>query len=81
MTSAAFSCVTKPGPVIKTGLAMVFRFVAYSVSITTWRAALAGLLALGYLGIVRPAIPVTKDLAALLFSGLGVVIRRGVEAS
>lgn len=45
-----------------------------SLSITTWRAALAGLLALGYLCIVRPAIPVTKDLAALLFSGLGVVI-------
>lgn len=45
-----------------------------SASVTAWRAALAGLLALGYLAAVRPAIPSAKDLAALLFSGFGVVI-------
>lgn len=45
-----------------------------SGSITAWRAALAGLLALGYLCAVRPAIPAPRDLAALLMSGLGVVI-------
>ena len=34
MTCAAFSCVTKPGPVISTGLAIVFRFSLKRVSMT-----------------------------------------------
>lgn len=45
-----------------------------SISVTAWRAALAGLLALAYLCVVRPTVPGTRDLAALLLSGLGVVI-------
>ncbi|ORM35338.1 DMT family transporter [Williamsia sp. 1135] len=45
-----------------------------SFSITAWRAALAGLLALGYLLMVRPTIPSGRNLGALLCSGFGVVI-------
>ena len=37
MIRSAFSCVTKPGPVISTGLAIVFRLVALRVRSTIGR--------------------------------------------
>lgn len=42
--------------------------------ITAWRAAVAGLLAAGYLLLRRPAVPAPRDLALLFVSGTGVVI-------
>ncbi|MFJ6094675.1 DMT family transporter [Williamsia muralis] len=45
-----------------------------AVGVTVWRAALAGLLALAYLRIVGAQRPALHDLAALLCSGLGVVV-------
>jgi drug/metabolite transporter (DMT)-like permease len=45
-----------------------------AAAVTVWRAALAGVLALGYLLVVRPAVPARRDLAALVCSGLGVVV-------
>lgn len=44
------------------------------VAITAWRAALAGLLAAGYLSWRRPPLPARGDLVRLFVSGLGVVI-------
>jgi drug/metabolite transporter (DMT)-like permease len=45
-----------------------------AVGVTVWRAALAGMLAVAYLLVIRPTVPAPRDLAALVCSGLGVVV-------
>lgn len=44
------------------------------VAITAWRAALAGLLAAGYLLVRRAPLPTPRELGVLFVAGLGVVV-------